>query len=146
MSEVEHQKFCPGMRGRMEWEGVQRGWPRALAQGGSVCCVKLQGLPVAFSQGTRLLFARPSSQWSRQQKEGGSQDYSHSVLWAWPGHARRQSESWITLHYILIRGKVSLRVLSFYIQVFHKNDFWGDVTSCPATILVAQCQCVSLWG
>lgn len=44
---------------------------------------------------------------------------------AWPGHARTQSESWIILHYISIRGKASLRILSFDIQVFHEKDSWG---------------------
>lgn len=53
-------------QGRMEWEGMWRGWQRALAQGGNVCYLKLQGLLAAFAEGTRLLFASPSSQWSRQ--------------------------------------------------------------------------------
>lgn len=53
-------------QGGMEWEGMWRGWQRALARGGNMCYLKLQGLLAAFAEGTRLLFASPSSQWSRQ--------------------------------------------------------------------------------
>lgn len=40
--------------------------------------------------------------------------------------------------YILIRGKASLRILYFYLQVFHENDFWGELASFPSLILVVQ--------
>lgn len=74
-------------RGRMEWEGVWRGWRRALARGGGVCCVKLQGsrLPSPKAQGCSC---RPSSQWSRQARTA----VGMTVLLrfgAWPGRARR---------------------------------------------------------
>jgi len=53
-------------RGRMEWEAVWRDWRRALAQGSRLSdYLRLQGLLAAFSEGTSLLFASPSSQWSR---------------------------------------------------------------------------------
>lgn len=35
-------------QGRMEREGVWRGWHRALARGGKVGCLQLQGLLAAF--------------------------------------------------------------------------------------------------
>lgn len=62
-----------------------------------------------------------------------------SCFGAWPGHARRgQRVSRIVLQHILIRGKANLRILYFNIQVLHENDFWGELTSFPSLILVAQ--------
>lgn len=61
------------------------------------------------------------------------------LLWgmAW-ARQKGQRERWITLQHILIRGNASLRILYFYIQVFHEKDFWGQLTSFPSLILGAR--------
>ncbi|XP_038297392.1 uncharacterized protein LOC111093101 isoform X1 [Canis lupus familiaris] len=60
MLEMQQWKFYAGMKttGKLlEREGVWRGWWSVRSQTG--------GLLAAFSEGTRLLLASPSSQWSR---------------------------------------------------------------------------------
>lgn len=140
VSEVEQQSFYPGMKThKAGWSGKGCGGVgKGLWHEEATCAIwncRGSWLPSLKAQGCSLPAPHHSGHGSENSKE--VRITVIQCFGARPGHATRQSESWIILRYILIRGKASLRMLYFYTQIFHESDFWGELTSLPL-ILVAQ--------
>ena len=140
VSEVEQQSFYPGMKThKAGWSGKGCGGVgKGLWHEEATCAIwncRGSWLPSLKAQGCSLPAPHHSGHGSKNSKE--VRITVIQCFGARPGHATRQSESWIIPRYILIRGKASLRMLYFYTQIFHESDFWGELTSLPL-ILVAQ--------
>lgn len=141
VSEVEQQNFYPGMEThKAGWSGKGCGGVgKGLWHKEATCAIwncRGSWLPLLKAQGCSLPAPHHSGHGSEHSKE--VRITVIQCFGARPGHARRQSESWIILRYILVRGKAALRMLYFYTQIFHESDFWGELTSLPSLILVAQ--------
>ena len=129
VSEVEQRNFYPGMKTHEAgWSGKGCGGAgKGLWHKEATCAIwncRGSWLPSLKAQGCSLPAPHHSGHGSENSKE--VRITVIQCLGARPGHARRQSESWIILRFILIRSKASLRMLYFNTQIFHESDFWGE--------------------
>lgn len=131
---MKQWKFYPGMKTlEAGWSGKEcRGAGKGLWHKETECAIsnsRGSWLPSLKARGCSLPDLHHSGHGRWELKLGWL--FFHA-LGHGLGRPEEDRESWIVLQRILIRGKASLRILYFYIQVFHENGFWGELTSFPS--------------